>query len=231
MSRDAARKPSRPDLRANTEPSMRPDRKTNCSELSDRPQAPWISQAPIQEPAAWLAKMVSCNQPRMMSTRVSREGRPMGRLSGRGWEGAAWVMSVRLNDRPWSVSRAVQALHRIYTRPRRGLDHEPFPRGRHLTRGVSAVPHERDVEPRDRPDEHDTGRDRAVQGWHRDSRLSPVSSTGPHRRRVRAGLAAGWSLRVEPKAFQELLPVGRIVRFKSDDHIDLLVAALLQAYE
>ena len=52
--------PSRMDLRAMTLPRVKPERKTNCSELSDKPQAPKISQPPMNEPTVWLAKMVSC---------------------------------------------------------------------------------------------------------------------------------------------------------------------------
>ena len=57
---------------ANTLPSVKPERNTNCSELSDSPQCAGISQTPIQVPVAWLMKMTSCSAPRTMSSRVSR---------------------------------------------------------------------------------------------------------------------------------------------------------------
>ena len=82
MSRAAAGQPSRSCLRTNTLPSTSPDRNTNCSELSDCPQTPWISHSAAHAPWAWLTKMDSCSQPRTRSSRVSRAGR-MGIAAGR----------------------------------------------------------------------------------------------------------------------------------------------------
>ena len=70
-----ARHPSRAVRRAQTLPRVKPERKTNCSELSDRPLEPWIIQPPMNEPNAWLAKIVICSQPRTISRRWSRGGR------------------------------------------------------------------------------------------------------------------------------------------------------------
>ena len=50
MSRAAAPSPCRAAFSASTLPRVKPDRKTNCSELSENPQAAWIIQPPMKEP-------------------------------------------------------------------------------------------------------------------------------------------------------------------------------------